>query len=220
MLGLPLVLVLPGYTFTAAAWPSLGRWGADKAGFTLASSIALAILGGLVLNFTPWGLERRSWAVMLAGITILAAVAAGAQRTRGAHAADRPRIRLRPAPLLLVVLAVLVSAAALGISREGALQADSQSKFTQLWMVPTSGKRTLQVGITNKEGSTERYRVVVRAGRQRLSSSGVIMLRAGRSWVASVRLPSGLQPHVQVEADLYRAAEPGVVYRHVTFWPS
>ena len=62
LLGLPLVLVLPGYALTAALFPHGALGGADRALFTLGLSLCAAILCGFVLNRTPWGLRPESWA--------------------------------------------------------------------------------------------------------------------------------------------------------------
>ncbi len=217
LLGLVLVFVLPGYAFTAAAWPSLGRW-PEKVAFTLGSSIALAVIAGLVLNLMPCGLERQTWAVSLAAFTIIASVVGLVQREHLGVLPKRPELRLPAVPLLLFALALLVAVAAVGISRQGAIQADNQSKFTQLWMIPATGKGKLLVAIANREGSAQRYRVVLRAGRRPLTVFRRIRLDSGDRWERRVRLPQDLPSHTRVEADLYRIKDPNVVYRHVTFW--
>jgi len=217
-LGVALVLVLPGYAVMAAAWPSPGRSRSDRVVLTLGSSIALAILGGLLLNFTSWGLERKSWAALLAAVTLVAAGVAVAQRERAGPPARLLSSRWSAGPLLVLALAALIAVAAVGISRQGALRAQSGERFTQLWMLPSPGKQALQIGLANREGAAERYRLVVRAAGRPLATFGEVDVAAGDRWEQRVQLPAALPPHTRVQADLYRADRPGMVYRHVTFW--
>lgn len=220
LLGLPLVLVLPGYTLTALATPSLGRgrWGADKILFSLGTSISVAVLGGLVLNFTPWGLERRSWSLLLAVFTIVAAMGAVVRRAGATGPPSAARRRAHAVPLLFCVVAALIASAAVGISRRGALQTDQQSTFSQLSMLPTSGNNDLRIDVTNHEGATQHYRIVLHAGNRQLSDFQGITLAAGDTWSRTVRMPTNLPSRTRIEADLYRATSPHSVYRHVTYW--
>ena len=218
LVGLPLVLVLPGYALTAAVTPRLGRWGADKVVFTLGTSIAVAVLGGLVLNFTPWGLERRSWSVLLAAFTIVAATGAALRRAGAAETPSGPRGRVQRHSAAASRAGSPIAMAAVGISRRGAIQADQQTRFTQMWMLPTNGKKDLRIGIINREGSTQHYRIVLRDGRRQLATFPAIDLAAGAKWISAVHVPSDLPPRARIQADLYRAARPRVIYRHVTFW--
>src|SRR5258708_19924598 len=70
ILTLPLVLVLPGYALTAALLPNRSLGVAERLMFSLGLSLAVVILGGLALNWTPFGLRAISWAVLLAGLTL------------------------------------------------------------------------------------------------------------------------------------------------------
>ena len=221
LLALPLVFVLPGYAFTAVAFTRNERWSAEGAAFTLGSSLALTILTGLVLNYTPGGLERRTWAVALAGITVVAATVGFVKERRSEQTPRRLEWpALKATRLVLFSLAFLVTAAALGISRLGAIQAEHKSKFTQLWMLPTQAKSaSVQIGIANDEGSVKSYRLVLRAGNDRLESWPSIVVRPGERWVKTIQLPHELTMETRLEADLYRAAKPGTLYRRVTFQP-
>src|SRR5712692_8392038 len=79
---LPLVLVLPGYALTSALFPNRSLGVAERLVFSLSLSLIIVILGGLALNWTPFGLRPGSWAVLLSGIT-LAAGAVALVRRRG-----------------------------------------------------------------------------------------------------------------------------------------
>jgi hypothetical protein len=78
--GLLLVLVLPGYALTAALLPrrSLGR--PELALCVLGLSLAVAALGGLLLNFAGH-LSRPSWDSLLSVVTVGCCAIAGRRRT-------------------------------------------------------------------------------------------------------------------------------------------
>jgi uncharacterized membrane protein len=72
VLGLPFLLVFPGYTLVAALFPGktdLG--GVERAALSLGLSIAVVPLTGLILNYTPWGIALNP---ILASVTVFIAV--------------------------------------------------------------------------------------------------------------------------------------------------
>ena len=91
LLGLPLVLFLPGYAFVAALFPETGQArdgsppddtrdtlprridGPERLTLSVGASVAIAPLIGLVLNYTPWGLTLPSVTLSLSAFTALAA---------------------------------------------------------------------------------------------------------------------------------------------------
>src|SRR5487761_1406238 len=106
--GLLLVLVFPGYALSALAVPAVPAWFRQvnpllwRGMWTVGLSLAAAVALGLLLNLTPDGLTRTSWAVSLAALTLAAAAAAAWRRRRrgpagrlsGGAGPSRPR-RLR-----------------------------------------------------------------------------------------------------------------------------
>ncbi len=99
--GVPLVLVLPGYALTAFGLPARSPRGFSpvlwRGLWRVGLSLAVAVLGGLVLNLTPAGLTRVSWAILLAGVTILAlAVTAWLRNSSPRHSSPRSGRGWRP----------------------------------------------------------------------------------------------------------------------------
>jgi len=74
--ALPLVLLLPGYAITAALFPKGAIGVSERLLLSLGLSICVTALGGVILNWTPWGLQPASWAVLLGGITLCASLIA------------------------------------------------------------------------------------------------------------------------------------------------
>src|SRR5258708_16677585 len=118
LLVLPFLLVLPGYALTAALFPNqIGL--AERLLLTLALSISVTVVSGLLLNLTAWGLQGTTWIVWLGGITIAACMLALARRQRyltpnlavnpGASAAWLPSAATTPIALAICRLPLLLS---------------------------------------------------------------------------------------------------------------
>jgi hypothetical protein len=60
ILTLPLVLVLPGYAVTAALFPNRSLGVPERLVFSLGLSVAIVVLGGLLLNVTPFGVRAEA----------------------------------------------------------------------------------------------------------------------------------------------------------------
>src|SRR4249919_523027 len=76
LVGLPLVLFVPGYALTAAAFPA-GRLGTiERLLFSVGASLALAALAGLLLQWTALGLRPAAWVIALGNLTLVASLIA------------------------------------------------------------------------------------------------------------------------------------------------
>src|SRR5690242_5859529 len=97
--GVLLALVLPGYALSAAVFRMRSVRAAERAALTLGISLSVAVLGGLVLDALPSGLETQTWLFLLGGVTVTASVIALWRRTR--HAAAMRILEPRPIELTL-----------------------------------------------------------------------------------------------------------------------
>lgn len=220
--GAVLVFYLLGHYVRHAAFGPRGLdpWVAWL--FDTVLSIASTLLVGLILDRFPSGLNRTSWLVAL---VVLAAVTAliGSMRdgrdvpgpsTRPARGATRSHSPRAPRSILSVVL-VLVSMALAGtgvaLAHAGAAHQDSSSHFTQLWVLP-DGNATINIGVTNHEGSRLVYRLRVMDGDSVLTDR-LIPVADG----AAFRVPLALPPGVSgsgVLAQLFVGSDPSP-YRQV-----
>lgn len=98
VLGLPLVLFLPGYAFVAALFPEAGnsptesessgiRGGrgidtVNRIGLSLVLSVSIVPLIGLTVNFTPWNIDLKSMLISVSGFTIVCTIVAVRRRHR------------------------------------------------------------------------------------------------------------------------------------------
>jgi len=83
ILGLPLVLFLPGYALIAALFPRKDDFDAiERVALSFGLSIAITPLLGLALNYTPFGIRLAPVLIVLSVFTISLAICAYVRRSR------------------------------------------------------------------------------------------------------------------------------------------
>lgn len=83
ILGLPLVLFLPGYALIAALFPAKSDLdGIERTALSFGLSIAIVPLIGLGLNYTPWGIRLLPILISLSVFTLLMCWLAYLRRTK------------------------------------------------------------------------------------------------------------------------------------------
>jgi hypothetical protein len=212
--GLPLVLVLPGYALSTLIVPD-GRGARGKispvlwrAMWTAGLSLAVAALGGLLLNLTPVGLTRVTWTLSLAGLTVLAAAASGLRRHRSL--AHLPHLSRRTPVSRLVacyaVAAVAIAGGAIGLAAasagwefsDGGSHPPGARGFAQLWLVPAPGTATL--GVRSGYAGTRTFHVVLRNG-SRAIGTWDLSLGAGQTWRQTLSEPAGQRLTAELTTD-------------------
>lgn len=227
VLTLPLVFLLPGYALMSALFPGREFGMVERLLFSLGLSLACVILGGLLLNLTPWGLRAGSWALLLGSITLGACMVTLLRRRRQGISPPgwlRPgRIGLNVRQGLLLGLAVLIVCGAVAVSIIGA-ERQPYPGFTQLWVLPVSGANSqneVRLGVKNMESAAMEYRLVVNVDGRVVKVWPAIALNQNSTWQATLALPqSGHTGTAKVEANLYREDAPKTIYRHVLLWLS
>jgi uncharacterized membrane protein len=225
ILTLPLVLILPGYALISAVFPSRVLGIPERLLFSLSLSLVIVVLGGLVLNWTPFGLRASSWSVLLGGITLSAsAVALLRRREQDINGSEWLRIKgigLTFRQWLLLSLAVVITCGAIVVSMIGAARQPFPG-FTQLWILPmgrTNPKNAVRLGVRNMESTVMEYRLDVDMDGKVVKVWPSIGLRPNEQWEATLVLPQTSNADgTQVEAILYRADTPTQIYRHVVLW--
>lgn len=209
VLGVPL-FAAPGYVLAEIV---LGNRvaGLERAAVAGGLALAVPVLGGLVLYAVGAPLHRTAWAALLAGVTLAGDAVLAVRRARRPHVTARPRIFPIPARhAAAFTAAVLIAAGGVGIARVGAA-VQHYPGFTQLWLSPgQSGSGTAELGVSNHEGRTTAYRLVLVQG-GRTAASWKITLANG----ASLRRPVTVS-RKGATADLYRVPDLTHPYRSVT----
>lgn len=216
--ALLLMFFVPGYALTAALFPRHLLEFQERLLLSLGMSLAITILGGLLLNLTAGGLRAELWTLWLGGVTLVACLIALLRRPRQPMIA-RPRLNFA-IPLdqgVFIVLVALGVIVAMGIATSSALQQKATS-FTQLWILPIDGENsgTVRLGVNNMESVTMRYRLKLEDGGHLLREWQPIMLAPGEIWETLVDTPYTADK--PLTATLYRLDAPEAPYRQVVLW--
>lgn len=225
---LPLIFILPGYALTSALFGKRSFGLLERIVFSLGLSLVGVILGGLVLNLTPFGMRANSWAAFLGSVTLGASVIALVrQRWQGISLSHLPGVRkigLTFSQALLLGLAVLIIGGAVAVSIHGAEQ-QPYAGFTQLWILPADGsaraKDAVRLGVNNMEATVTDYRLVVTMDGRLLTQWTSLDLKPNQQWNTTLLLPQAQHTgSIKVEVMLYRTATPTTIYRQATLWLS
>lgn len=215
--ALPLLFFIPGYAATVALFPRDLPEIQERFLISLGMSLAIVILGGLLLNLTTGGVRTELWTLWLGGVTLVACLTALLRRPKQPISARRRLNFAIPFDqgvfIILVTLGVIV---AMGIATSSAQQ-QKPSNFTQLWILPVDGENsgTIRLGVTNMESVTIRYRLKLGSGSHVLREWQSIDLAPGEIWETTVSVPGNSFYTHTIEATLYRLDSPSVVYRWV-----
>jgi uncharacterized membrane protein len=215
VLAIPLLLA-PGYAVVFALFGSGSVRLTERVVLVGAFSLSIVVFVGLALDAFPGGLNRRSWSVALALVTVVAATCAVGLR-RGSPPTSRPVWHVSLPLVLVAILGLLIVLATLGLAKQGSTASHRQDTFTELWALPVrrAGKIiAIRFGVTNEEGRPASYRLVARsAAGAALYRTPWFRLAAKGSRTGRVRLaatPGG----GAVVVDLFLGGkDPGRVYR-------
>ena len=103
ILGFPLLLFLPGYSLICAVFPKKNHDGSEKIALSVTLSIAIIILIGLALNYTPWRIRTTPFLLALS-LTTLTLIGFAAVRAESKKRLSVASSRLPWKPLSLIVL--------------------------------------------------------------------------------------------------------------------
>jgi uncharacterized membrane protein len=220
ILALPFALFLPGYAALMAINPHVTIRRPEFILLSVGLSLAVTALCGLLLNWTPGGMQSQSWSIAL-GVFIIVASLIGLSRRREISLTPSASfsIGLDCTQQIMLGLAVVIVVAAFTIARQGALQQPT-TPFTQLWLLPPEETESsiVQIGILNQENKTLTYRLQLISEPFLLMQWTSIELESGKTWETTFDLPADLDRSEPVKARLYRQDSPGVIYRETLIW--
>jgi uncharacterized membrane protein len=228
ILGLPLVFFLPGYTLTAALYVRKdGIKGPDRLSLSLAASVAIVPLIGLVLNYLPWGISLASFFLLMALFILVASAVAWIRRGRLA-AEERFTIRLswRPSlsggPLdrLLKIVIWLAAMAIVASLVYIVVVPKTQESFTEFYISGLEDKsvypgelivgeeQKVLVTIVNRERRTLGYLIEVSIDGVEEGQVGPLTLENGQKYAAEMGFtPLVTGDNQEVEFTLYLNGE-------------
>ncbi len=221
-LGLPFVLFWPGYSLVAALFPAPERLHvSQRLATAVGLSIAITVVVGLALNYSPWGVRLVSIVSSLIVVVLLGVGTAGlrrrlqarqtppAARDLGKETGLSRRELAARAPAAVILVAAAAFAVALYLAASSGTKAE---RFTEFYVVGPDGgaegypnhlrageSANLVLGLVNQEGADSTYRVVMRTD-GRTAQVGQVLLASGKRREQSVKvaLPAaGRQKEVQ-----------------------
>ena len=228
--GLPLLLLLPGFSLFLAVNPTpKGAFSGEWLMWAVSASLGIAVLGGLVLNVLG-GLTRLHWLAYIAAVVGLfsavslfraseSAEPAGAVLNGKLHSdevsganCDRPTVRRmvypRPRAILTLVFALLLVIGSLTLAQLST--SATRERFAQLWLIPTSSHGGAQavsaeLGVQNFEGRSEEFDVALyQLGSSNPTSTWSVFLQNEGQWAVTISRPSetGLRATLRVGSGL------------------
>jgi uncharacterized membrane protein len=204
----PLVIFLSGHLLICAINKEQKRDLADHIILSIGTSLALTILIGFMLNWTPWGLKGPILPDTLGIIALICGIVALLRKGKAFYF---PPFQLRWFSIILFVLACIIAGQALNVGRKGALS-ESHTPFTQFWLVQTQDDtHEVELGIKNEESTARTYKLTLFNGKQQIASWDSITLGDQETWKKRLSFSS----NVNLEANLYRN-DISTPYRHVT----
>ncbi len=243
--GLAFVLFFSGYTMIAALFPRKGTLNSiERIGLSFGSSIAVVMLIGLMLNYTPWGIRLQSIVLSLL-IFILAMVGLALYRRWRLPSHERYEVKFKVnfSRLLLnesgwghwdKLLTALLAIAVAGTL--GTLIYISQTPrvgrgFTEFYILGPEGKAEnyprevilgengrVLLGIVNQEHETVGYWVEICIDGEKVEELGPMTLNHEDRWEWEVAfIPARAGPNQRVEFLLYKGVE-SELYRTLRLW--
>lgn len=206
--GMLLVFVLPGYAMVKMLFPENHLETGEFVALTLGLSLAIAAIGGLILQWLPWKQETYSWTVLLGSITFFASIAALLrQRHLKIHPPSFTKVNISLSfnDGLIFVLAGVGVMIAFILAYKGEVIQNS-ADFTQLWITPgQQSNSTVQVGINNRTAEMIQYRLLLKVNDEVVDETSPIDLDSDETWKYTYNLPEGAD---SVSAELYRLYAP------------
>jgi uncharacterized membrane protein len=220
VLALPFVLFLPGFGLTVILFERERLGIPERLLLSVTLSVALTALIGLILHWTPWGLQATTlWTVLILGLALEVAVIIFVRRLQWPdvihHSAN---LNFTARQWILMSFAALVTIIAVQVALTPARQQGFEG-YTTLWIQPAAVPDTLRLGVNSEEFETTAYQIqfelngVVREG-------PTLELEPGERWEGVLRLPSDPLIGNPLTVFLYRLDHPTEVYRHVVWWPA
>jgi uncharacterized membrane protein len=207
ILGLPLVLFLPGYSLIAALFPRKDDLDAiERVALSFGLSIAISPLLGLALNYTPFGIRLTPILIVLSVFTIALAIGAYVRRNR-IREADRfwvdfgaffksikDSLKTTDTKIDRVLSVILVIAIILAIFMTVyvTITPKQSEKFTEFYVLDQNGtaedyptnltvgeEGEVIIGVVNHEYANVTYQLEVRLNGELINEKSVDLMHNG-----------------------------------------
>lgn len=247
ILGIPLVLFLPGYTLIAALFPGKNDLDTiERIALSFGLSIAIVPLIGLILNFTPWGIRLVPILMSLTFFIIVMTLAAQIRRLKLAenmrfevkfkemYNSIRTEMFVNPQnrtdKILTIVLVISIVASVIMLVYVIVTPKQGE-KFTEFYILGTGGKAegyptniaagktsAVIVGIVNHEYEPVNYTLQVKINEDILKEQQ-IQTAHNQTWQQQVNFtPLRAGTSLKLQFLLYRNSNFTQSYRDTHLW--
>lgn len=227
LIGLLLVFVVPGYVISMAMFPE-SNWSAmERTSLTIGMSLAVSVLGGIVLYAMKIPLLPETWALFYSSIILVIGIIAILRRSKEYPArrkTDRaPESHAHLVPRLwqmgLFGLAALIFLSAIMLAQNAAAHYPD-TEIVQLWLLPAenSSSPSVRLGALVSESAPTEYSLWLERGGYTVQTWPRLTLKPGERWETVIQVDPNMAGNGPLEAFLYRYDEPSIPYRHVILW--
>lgn len=229
ILGLPVALFIPGYVLLSALFPNRGNLSnIERIAFSIGLSIAVAVIIGAILNFTPWGISLYPLLISFTIFVVITTVVAWYRSLQSYEEfyitlninLSRWRETAGLDKILSISLAVAVLVVLGSIGYVVAVPKHKQM-FTEFYLLSPDGRAEnypkqvvlgepveITIGIVNHEDMVLSYRVDIKGDGLENSQVGIGELANGEKWQELVSfIPQSSGAEQKVEFWLYRSGE-------------
>ena len=244
ILGILLVLFIPGYSLIAALFPKWGDLdGIERAALSFGLSIAVTPLIGLALNYTPWGIRLDPILISLTMFTLAMCLIAFLRRRtlpekeryfvpfgqffkdiRKSFKGESRTERILSIILIIsIILAISTTAYIIVKPKEG-------EKFTEFYILGPDGKASnyptnlttgqngsVIIGVVNHEYATTDYLLVVKVNNSTMKNQ-TLKLTNGQKMEIPFNFTAGTSGQKKMEFLLYKLPNNETAYRSLHLW--
>ena len=228
LIGLLLVFVAPGYIISVALFPESTWSFMERTILTMGLSLAVSVLGGIILYAMKIPLLAETWALFYGSIILVMGAIAIIRRLIKEYPARRKSDRApeshthlmpRPGQLALFGLAVLIFLSAMVLAQNVA-RVYPDTEIVQLWMLPgeSSAGPSVRIGAMVNGSAPEEYSLWLERGGYTVQTWPHLTFEPDKRWEITVQVNPNMPGTGPIEAFLYRYDQPTIPYRHVTLW--
>ncbi len=224
VLGLLMLLLVPGYTLMAAVFPHRGDISSvERLTISFGLSIALIPLVGLILSNTPWGIRLDTLTIALA-VSVVGAAAVAFTRRR----ILKPGQRFNVHTDVGFIRGLTFAALSVGMVITLAIVFQIRPQFTAMYLLGAEGQMeafpnfltpgepfSVTIVVENLERRAQSYLLDVHVDEESVSSLEVPRIARAESWKKDVALWAPERPgRHRLTFELFRQGRPEV-YRQV-----
>ena len=245
ILGLLLILFVPGYSLIAALFPKKNDLdGIERTALSFGLSIAVTPLIGLLLNYTPFGIRLEPILISLSVFTIVMSIIAYIRRWK-LHEEEKFSVNfkyyfnrtvesfkkesgtdriLSIVLVISIILAISATAYVIMVPKEG-------EKFTEFYILGQNGTASnyptnltagqtgnVTVGIVNHEYSTVNYEMIIKLNNQTIDTKNITLSNNQTYSEPFTFVPFSYGQNQELEFLLYKLPDNNTVYRSLHLW--